>query len=117
MVTPQGHFELMETFPGSGCAICRLVLRGVEHFLESLLYEHINDPDIQRRYRASRGLCNEHSWQLVRHKGNSLGIAILYGAVIDELLKIAEQAEIGAQPGLARRRGVRGTKNILATSL
>src|SRR2546429_8463381 len=99
MVTPLGYFELIEAFPDSGCAICRLVLRDVDHLLDSLLYEHINDPDIQRRYRASRGLCNEHSWQLVRHKGNSLGIAILYGAVIDELLKIAEQTQIAPQPG------------------
>jgi hypothetical protein len=117
MATPFGYFDLMEAFPGSGCAICRLALRDVEQFLDSLLYEHVNDPDIQRRYRASRGLCNEHSGQLVRHKGNSLGIAILCGAVINELLKITAETYTASKPQLARRLGFQAGQNVLAVEL
>jgi Family of unknown function (DUF6062) len=112
MDRPFGYFELFEAFSGSGCALCRLALRDVDRFLDSLLYEHVTDPELQRKYRASRGLCNEHSWQLVRHKGNSLGIAILYGAVIDDLLKAMESA-----PNVGRRFPFRGTDNTVATRL
>jgi Family of unknown function (DUF6062) len=91
MVTPLSYFDLVETFAEPGCALCNLLLRDADRFLDSLLYEHVTDPDIHRKFRASRGLCNEHSWQLIRHKGNSLGIAVLYGAVIDEVMKLIDQ--------------------------
>ncbi len=114
MVTPLSYFELVEAFSGPGCAICSLLLRDVDRFLDSILYEHVTDPDSQRKFRASRGLCNEHSWQLVQHKGNSLGIAVLYGAIIRDVLKALEQAE---QPGLARKLGIQSVRRALETEL
>jgi hypothetical protein len=105
MVTPLGYFDLTETFSQPGCAVCNLVLRDVDHFLDSLLYERVNEPDSHRVFRARRGLCNEHAWQLTRYKGGTFGIAILYNAVLDEVLKIVEQApaSISASPsGIGR---------------
>jgi hypothetical protein len=105
MVTPLGYFDLIETFPKPGCAVCNLVLRDVDHFLDYLLYERVNEPDSHRAFRARRGLCNEHAWQLTRYKGGAVGIAILYNATLDEVLKIVERipsATPAAPAGIGR---------------
>lgn len=121
MTTPLAYFDLVETFATPGCAVCNLVLRDVDHFLDSLLYEYVNDRDTHRIFRASRGLCNEHSWQLLRYTGSSLGIAILYRAVVDEVLKTIESVPTtpAAASGLARLRGnhARSSATSLADQL
>jgi hypothetical protein len=61
--------------------------RDADRLLDSLLYERVMEPDSHRQFRAARGLCNEHSWQLMSYKGGSLGIATLYQATVDEVLK------------------------------
>jgi hypothetical protein len=107
LTTPLAYYDLIETFATPGCAVCNLVLRDVDQFLDSLLYEYVNERDTHRTFRASRGLCNEHSWQLLRYSGSSLGIAILSRAVIDELLKALDSVPTPPIPdsGLARLRG------------
>lgn len=104
MLTPFGFFDLIETFPKHGCAVCNLLLRDVDRLLDSIVYEFVTDPEMQNKFRASRGLCNEHSWQLAKI-GNALGVAILYEGVIDEVLKTLDQVAVGggSQNGFARR--------------
>jgi hypothetical protein len=101
---PLSYLDLIETFPRPGCAVCNLVLRDADRFLDTLLYEAVNMPETHQAFRAGRGLCNAHSWQLLRYNGNSLGISILYRAVVDETLKILDGAP-DPQPGLARLWG------------
>ncbi len=108
MVTPLGFFDLIETFPEPGCAICKLLLRDVHQFLDNLMYEFVNERETHAAFRAARGLCNEHSWQASRIKGTSLGLAILYRATVDEVLKIVQQAEPPGPSPLARWRGAGG---------
>lgn len=103
MTTPFGYFDLLEAFPQPGCAVCRLLQRDVERFLDSLLYEFPTDPITQNNFRASRGLCHEHTWQLTRYN-NVLSVAILYDAVLDEVMQIGAQAP-ERPTGLARLRG------------
>jgi hypothetical protein len=104
---PIDYYALIEAFGQPGCAICTLLLRSADRFLDSLLYEQVNESQTQRAIRARRGLCNEHAWQLTRYVGNALGIAILYRAAVDEVLSILERtAPKGpTQSGLARLLG------------
>ncbi len=102
MSTPFGYFDLIETFPQPGCAICRLLARDVHHYLDILLYEHSTDPHTQAEFRASRGLCHTHTWELVQIKGGVMSIATLYDAVLDEVLQISARAPADRQTGLAR---------------
>jgi hypothetical protein len=90
LTTPLAYFDLIVTFATPGCAVCNLVLSDVDQYLDSLLYEYVNERETHRTFRASRGLCNEHSWQILRYSGSSLGIAILSHAVIDELFDGAD---------------------------
>ena len=112
MTTPFGYYDLLETFPQPGCAVCRLLQRDVERFLDTLLYEHPIDRITQSNFRASRGLCHEHTWQLPRYN-NALAVAILYDAVLDEVMRIGTQSP-ERPSGLAR---LRGTINALANAL
>jgi hypothetical protein len=102
MLTPVGYFDLLETLPKSGCAICNLALRDVRGLLDVTLYEFAIDPEIERKFRASRGLCNEHGWQLMQ-LGSALGIASLYQQVIDELLTITKHSVMPSPRKLAQR--------------
>jgi len=106
-MTPFSYYDLVEAFGSSGCAVCNLLKRDVSRYLDGMLYELVLDPDIQAAFRAERGLCNGHSWQLKQYIGNSLGIAILYAAALDEVLRIVEQTPVenGAQSRLERLFG------------
>jgi hypothetical protein len=101
MTTPFGYFDLLEAFAESGCAVCRLLQHDVEHFLDMLLYEHPTDSITQADFRASRGLCREHTWQLTRYN-NTLAVAILYDQVLDEVMQIAAQTPSERQAAWAR---------------
>jgi hypothetical protein len=116
MLTPFGYFDLIETFPKSGCAVCNLLRRDVTNMLDATLYEFVTDPAIQRKFRASRGLCNEHGTQLLK-LGSALGIAVLYEQVIDELLTVIEQTAPSTQRGLTWRLFPQNPHAALASAL
>ncbi len=90
-LTPLSYYDLVVLFPEPGCAICNLLLRDADRYLDGLLYEFALDPYIQDAFRARRGLCNEHSQQITTYFGGSLGVAILYSATLDEVLHIIRQ--------------------------
>ncbi len=101
-----------EAFAQPGCAICRLLERDVSRFLDTLLYEHPTDPITQQELRASRGLCHQHAWALPRYN-SALATAVLYDAVIDELLRIS-----ASTPPERSQRRLRGeADNALAAAL
>lgn len=105
MHTTFGYYDLIEAFSQSGCAVCRLVKRDVQRHLDAILYEHVTDPRLHHRFRASRGLCAEHG-QMFIQPGGALGITILYEAVVDELIKTAQSAtDLSPTRGLSRLRG------------
>lgn len=90
--SPKGmsRFELEEALGEQGCAVCRLVGRAGSSYLEYLLYDLVNDPDVQKEFRASLGLCERHA-QGMLDKGDGLGTAILYRAVVQELLDLLSE--------------------------
>lgn len=88
---PMAYYDLQEAFTQYGCALCQLTLRDSRHYIDALLYEFVNDPDVHQHLRASLGLCQTHSWQLLNFKGNALGIAILNRVVISAALSTIDQ--------------------------
>jgi len=69
--------------------VCRILQRDTQRILDSILYERVTNPPTQKTFRASRGLCSEHGWQLTQFS-NALGTAILYEQVVHEVLTILE---------------------------
>lgn len=94
ILTPFGYFDLIETFPQHGCPVCKLLLRDAEQMLDSLSYEFVLDSEVQAQFRASRGLCSEHGWQLITI-GNALSIATLHETVLSSLLETMDKLSDG----------------------
>lgn len=99
---PFSFYDLLETCAGDECPVCALLRRDADRYLDSLLYEFANDPATHAAFRAGRGLCNLHSWQLTRYDAGVLGIAILQTAVLDEVLRLIDETPVQSQTGLAR---------------
>lgn len=100
-----------------GCAICRLLERDTQRLLDSIAYEFVTDPQMQGKFRASRGLCSTHG-KVLLEQGNALGVAVLYRAVLHEVLDLMDGAEQdGGRRGLTRRLRGQGRGDALAQAL
>jgi hypothetical protein len=73
-----GFFDVLEAFQqAKGCALCELEARGIRRYLESLLYENVNDVGVRADLAKSRGYCRLHAHMLLEFQ-DGLGTAILY---------------------------------------
>ena len=94
------RYDLERAFKKKGCALCHLEYKAVKHFLDSILYESVNDPEIRERTRAALGFCNRHAWQMRHIGGNALGTAFLQRTALDEWQKQLDR--VGAPNGKTR---------------
>lgn len=119
MTLPFSYYDLIEACAQPGCPVCGLLLRDAHRFIDSLLYEYVTKPSTNDTFRAARGLCNVHNWQLTRFGSQVLGIAILQDAALDAVLKIIEANPAQAQSALSRWLGsnARTTLSALADRL
>jgi len=106
MHTSPRYYDLLEALPEQGCPICRLIIRDRDRYLSSILYEYVNKHETNQAFRDGRGLCNSHMHLLMNRPGNSLGIALLNHAVMDELLAITDKSVQGNVSGLGRLLGL-----------
>src|SRR5574341_1908981 len=100
-LTPHSYFDLVETLPQPGCAICNLLLQLADRQLQSLLYDGATDIGIHQAIRARRGLCSAHAEQIIHYLGNAQTVAIFYHAAVDEAVKLLDRlpADSPATPG------------------
>ena len=54
------YFDLHEACRIPGCLECHLAQRSVEHYLDALFYEHVNDGWVRNDLRRGFGYCHEH---------------------------------------------------------
>ena len=92
--TDSTRWELEHALKQTHCPICGVSQKGIARFLDSLLYENANDPDIRRRVTASLGLCNRHAWEMCAAHGGSLGTALLYRDALQQWQKQLDEASI-----------------------
>jgi hypothetical protein len=84
------YFSLLEALKGKGCPICNLVKKYTYKFMDSFLYEGVNDSGLRKELRNSLGFCNKHAWQLYEFR-DSLGISIIYEDLISEVIEKLEK--------------------------
>jgi len=70
-------FAVVEALARPGCALCQLVSAETRRYLDSLLYEAVNDAGFRTTWRNAGGFCHRHTWMLAE-SGDVLGLAILY---------------------------------------
>jgi hypothetical protein len=85
-----------------GCAVCRLVNRTGRRYVESILYELVNDPGVQAEFRESLGSCSRHAYLMVG-VGDGLGTAILYRAATRVLLETLSRIPHAPKPQTSLR--------------
>lgn len=95
-------FDLRDALAQPGCAVCRLKDESVDRFLDSLLWESVNDPGVRHDIRQARGFCHDHAWKLARN-GASVGVAIITRDVLQHLLRTLESARFQVLSPLSRR--------------
>lgn len=79
--------DILEALGQSGCAFCRLSEASARRYLDAVLWEMVNDPEVRAELNASRGYCPNHA-RLLARVGASLGVAILSKDVIRTLLDV-----------------------------
>lgn len=86
-----GHSDILKTVETSQvCPICKLTLNAVEKYLDSYLYENVNDPCIRSDLRQARGFCADHAWRMLHTLTGTLGIAITYQDMVATLRRALE---------------------------
>lgn len=78
------YYNIIEACGRKGCPVCNLIAQGVDRYIDHLLYENVNDPEIRKALRSSQGICVSHADTLLR-AGDTLGISILYEDIIREV--------------------------------
>ena len=84
------YYELLEAQAKAGCAVCRLVYKATDRYLDSLLYEAVLDPAVRAKLKQAQGFCAEHVEMLGRRPGRALGIALIYRDIIRAAILAAE---------------------------
>ncbi len=98
------RWDLEKELLQKGCAICRLSYKGVTRYVDSILYESVNDPGIREQVRTGLGFCNRHAWQMRESNGNSLGLAFLGRSALDEWQRQLEEVKSSDRQTLERLR-------------
>ena len=106
---PQKHlpyYVVLEALQGTkGCAFCVLEMEAMHHYIDTLLYEHVNDPRVRSNLARSRGYCSRHAHLLLSFQ-DGLGTAILARSLLGDFLGSIEQ--LGRRAARHPDRGVSG---------
>jgi hypothetical protein len=89
------YFLVRDALKEDGCAVCRLVIRWSERFLDGLLYESVTDPFVRARIREGQGFCNWHAWMLPKILTAASGVAAIHEDVMAreiEALRLAARS-------------------------
>ena len=83
---------------GEGCPVCRLLSEYEESEIETILYEHVNDPEVRNRFKESLGLCTYHAWRTVKKAYSEpllgpLGVSIIYEHMLSVYVSSLESGE------------------------
>jgi len=79
--------KLKEAISDRGCPVCRLIEKFEKEEIETILYEHVTDPEVRGEFRKSLGLCTRHAWKTLETALSNpllgpLGVSIIYEDVL-----------------------------------
>ncbi|GIW03958.1 MAG: hypothetical protein KatS3mg059_0578 [Thermomicrobiales bacterium] len=109
------HDDLLDAFPMPGCPVCRLTHRAVEHAMDSIDYEFVNDPGFRADVDAAWGFCPEHANQWLA-RARVLSTSLVYDGVLKEIEATLRQLEPSQRGGRMLERFARFTHASTASS-
>jgi len=72
---------MKEALRKKSCPVCLILAGEKENWIESLLYEHVND-DYMRKKIVSRGFCTRHLWDILEYTDRHMSISVLGDSLI-----------------------------------
>jgi len=93
------HHDLLKAFGQPACPVCQMVLRDNQRDLFNLYQDRINKVETHQAFRAARGLCNIHAWQMAKEKGGAVSVAVMYESTLLGLMKTVEASAPGGRLG------------------
>jgi hypothetical protein len=101
-----GDVRLAAHLEGPDCPLCATRLEAARRYIESILWESVNDVGFRARLVAGRGFCRVHSRQTLsdaRAAGRgTLGVAILFSASLR--VRLAELGRVPVANGSRSKR-------------
>lgn len=70
-------FAILDALDSNECPICFLIVKSIEGYFESLLYENITDIGFRSKFRKQNGFCNFHSYKFLKYN-DSLAISLTH---------------------------------------
>jgi hypothetical protein len=89
------YSDLLEACARPGCPLCQVSLAFVRSYLDSTMYERVNDSGVRAALRDARGYCNTHAWMLTEGHGVVLGTALIQRDVLNTALAATDVAPLG----------------------
>lgn len=86
----QKYFDYLENFESAKCPVCSLIEKWRSSYIETFLYECVNDRSMRKRIRETGGFCRDHARAMLK-KGDPLGHSIIYTALIDEYIEAPDK--------------------------
>lgn len=86
------YYRLLEAFKTKGCPVCLLTENSIHRYMQSLLYESVNNPGVRRKLREGGGFCNNHAWSL-KDMGDALGQSLIYEDLLQNTLNIIKKVD------------------------
>lgn len=99
--------DILRATEQPGCPLCHIGQKTAHSYLDSLLWDSVNDPELRAELDKLLGFCNQHSRQMMTFQGERLGVAIVHHAMLKEALRRVQR--VGAPPSrsLSARLGLR----------
>jgi hypothetical protein len=99
--------KLQDALQQPGCPICHIGQAAGHKYLDTLLYESVNDPGIRRKLEDSLGFCYYHSRELLTFPGNRLGVGIIEQHMLKTALGQLHQTRTTSRRTLFSKRDER----------
>ena len=89
MPQPNATLEDLETIlhEQEGCPICHYGRLAGRKYLDSVMYESVNDYGLRQQLTKTMGFCTFHSQEMLTFPGSKLGAAIIEQAMLKEALR------------------------------
>lgn len=90
--------HLKDAIERRGCPVCRILEDFEDREMDTILYEHVNDPKVREKFKESLGLCPYHAWKLLKTAYSNplyggLGVAMIYEHMLGVYLDSLERRE------------------------
>ena len=115
--------ELRPALQQPGCPVCHARHRSASRYIDSLLWENVNDVTTRVLFIRSLGFCPEHTWQAHRSEierfGDEMGLSIIYEDLTRHVIARLYGLEAEMSANAVRRSGSAGSflRNLLRVAL